>query len=405
MAAVLHEHASAAERDHDQARAEDLLKRLAVYDDGSRTGQWTAKATLSLSTSPEEATRTIARYSMGPDGARTLGEASALDPAAKEYILIPGSYLLVVEAPGRATVRYPLELTRGEELAVHLNLLAGPLVPEGFVHVPAGRFWFGTAAFEEMRAWQSAVPAHLRETGAFLIAREETTFGQWIAFVEALPAERRELFLPQVMSGHSGTLLLSPSGGGWELRLQPNQHTYVVRTGEPLRYLDREGAAAEMDWLRLPVSGVSWEQASAYVAWLSETGKVPLARMCREDEWERAARGADLRIYPHGDALRPEDANFDETYGRRERAFGPDEVGRHPAVRSPFGLDDMAGNVLELAASVRAEGAVVLRGGAYYFDRTSSQVTNRNAFSRGDRLPTVGFRVCADVPGGLAAGR
>ena len=50
--------------------------------------------------------------------------------------------------------------------------------------------------------------------------------------------------------------------------------------------------------------------------WLDRTGRVPGARVCEEREWERAARGADDRMYPHGDNLEPDDANFDETYGK-----------------------------------------------------------------------------------------
>ena len=75
---------------------------------------------------------------------------------------------------------------------------------------------------------------------------------------------------------------------------------------------------------------------------------MPGARLCTELEWERAARGADDRLFPHGDELDADDANFDVTYGRVDSAYGPDVVGSHPASRSPFGVDDLAGNVFEL---------------------------------------------------------
>jgi formylglycine-generating enzyme required for sulfatase activity len=145
------------------------------------------------------------------------------------------------------------------------------------------------------------------------------------------------------------------------------------------------------------VSGTSIDDARAYVAWLAASGRVPRARLCREVEWERAARGADGRPYPTGRALGRDRANFDETYGKAPGAFGPDEVGRRPAGASPFGVDDMAGNVWELTTSADAEGEVVAKGGSFYSDALSSHVANRELPEASFRDVTVGLRVCADL--------
>ena len=82
---------------------------------------------------------------------------------------------------------------------------------------------------------------------------------------------------------------------------------------------------------------------------------------------------------------------------RNDSAYGPDRVGLHPASRSPFDVDDLAGNVLELVASAHKQGEIVIRGGAYYFKPVNSRSTNRNLVPRTFRDVTTGIRVCASM--------
>jgi formylglycine-generating enzyme required for sulfatase activity len=128
--------------------------------------------------------------------------------------------------------------------------------------------------------------------------------------------------------------------------------------------------------------------------------------LCTDAEWERAARGADRRRDPHGDSLDGDgrdDTNRDETYDRVPEAFGPDEVGAHPASDSPFGLADLCGNVWEyvLDQSVVSLGGATLfrtRGGSWYQGALSSLATNRAATEPTLRSPLNGVRVCATAP-------
>ncbi|MEM9490645.1 MAG: SUMF1/EgtB/PvdO family nonheme iron enzyme, partial [Myxococcota bacterium] len=204
--------------------------------------------------------------------------------------------------------------------------------------------------------------------------------------------------LPRTGSEQRDRLALTRAGDVWTLEIAPTDHVYRARVGQPIVYQGRT-ARARQDWLRFPVTGITWGDGVAYAAWLDATGRVPGARMCREDEWERAARGADDRLFPSGDRLAADGANIDLTYGRVGSAFGPDEVGSYPDSRSPFGIEDAAGNVMEMVQSILAEDEMVIRGGAYSYAATMAQTPNRtHIIDTGYRSIHAGLRICADLP-------
>jgi formylglycine-generating enzyme required for sulfatase activity len=308
-----------------------------------------------------------------------------------------GSYHLRFTREGHAPVDLPLLLERGKTESVDLVLPSS--VPEGTVYIPPGCSLLGSADPEEVREFMHSAPLHPRcLSQGYFIGRTEVTVGEWLEYLEspaATEAERHLLATPRPST--AGALSLEPlPGGGWRFTLHPSGGPEVsARDGELLRYPGRRHRSAQ-DWRRFPLAGVSVDELAGFLAWLDRSGRLPGARLCSETEWTRAARGADDRRHPHGNRLQKDDANIDVTYDRQLNAFGPDEVGSHPASESPFGLQDLAGNAFEITqAPIPDLGDYVILGGAWYFERIGTFITNRQAFTSSARDVTVGVRLCA----------
>jgi len=159
-----------------------------------------------------------------------------------------------------------------------------------------------------------------------------------------------------------------------------------------------------------PVVNVSWEDARAYTAWLSEqTGK--RYRLPTDAEWEYAARGGTTTRYWWGGeagTARANCAGCDGLWDGERSA----PVGEFPP--NPFGLYDTAGNVWEwvadcyhdtFAKASAAGGALdkpgcgkrVIRGGAWSFPPQEMRSANRWRDFPSRQSDDTGFRVLREL--------
>ncbi|MFY9647012.1 MAG: SUMF1/EgtB/PvdO family nonheme iron enzyme [Terriglobales bacterium] len=121
---------------------------------------------------------------------------------------------------------------------------------------------------------------------------------------------------------------------------------------------DWQNGAYPAGWDNKPVTWVSLEDARAYAAW---AGK----RLPNEWEWQYAGQVSDGRLYPWGNTW---DASVVPAPEKDRTLRGPDPVDAHPGGASPFGVEDLVGNVWQWTNEFRDEHtrAGILRGGSYY---------------------------------------
>jgi formylglycine-generating enzyme required for sulfatase activity len=228
---------------------------------------------------------------------------------------------------------------------------------ESMVFIPAGEFYMGS---EE--ASNDAKPVRRIYLDSYYLDKYEVTFLQFYAFVD-LTGHRKER-----LAGY----LSSTVTEDMSLFIQPFN----------------------------PIVGVAWDDAVDYCRW---KGK----RLPTEAEWEKAARGTDQRKWPWGNEERSENANLLGDDGARYTS----SVNQSSRDVSPFGVHDMAGNVMEWVADWYSQDSYrllpsrnpvgvpdgdrrIIRGASWNDSIKRAQVSIRFKMFPEYRDVTIGFR-CA----------
>lgn len=269
-----------------------------------------------------------------------------------------------------------------------------PTFPTDFAHVPSGPFIYGPEeCCERLEQCPPLKPKKIVDLPEFWLAKKPVTYWQWLTFLEE--------------TGH-------PWIGTW-YRVVRGWRGVFLRAYAPTDSYPK----GHDDF---PMVDVTQGDAYAYCEWLS--GK--LQRQCTlptEEQWEKAGRGTDGRLYPWGnDRPRPDiqwQKKFPvgpETYfftlftrPRREWARAgwywrngcPLPVGSIPQNLSPYGCVDMSGNIWEWTSSLYNPALYnfhVVKGGSWGYSIHHTKLNVRSACSI--TIPSVdyhaqgtGFRV------------
>ena len=249
--------------------------------------------------------------------------------------------------------------------------------------VPAGAFSMGSPSSEIGRVSNEGPRHRVTISASFAVGKYEVTQLEFAKFVEAT-------------GHHTGGSCWTFENDKWK--------KHRGRTWRRPGY--RQGG-------REPVVCVSWQDATAYVRWLSrKTGE--RYRLLTEAEWEYAARAGTTGPFYFGSTISTNQANFN---GRHSYGFGRKGAYRERTVAvgsfsaNGFGLYDMHGNVWEwvedcMHASYHSApsdgrawlsggdcGTRVLRGGSWLTIPQYLRSASRRAASHGNRSDSGGFRV------------
>jgi eukaryotic-like serine/threonine-protein kinase len=235
-----------------------------------------------------------------------------------------GASFALVRAHKHAPASAPVALSMATPMAVEATPAA--TCPSGMVEIPGGKFFMGS---DDKAATYPERPAHQVALRPYCIDRFEVTVAAYKAKSDAGECKRASLT------------------NEWDGIDDHEREAF-----DPLcNARDPVGRANH------PINCVDWERADAYC-------EAEGARLPTEAEWEFAARGSDGRTYPWGDeAPSPERLNACDSecllFGKKNNVpfksmfDGDDEwpttapVGSFPRGASPFGVEDVAGNVWE----------------------------------------------------------
>ena len=290
------------------------------------------------------------------------------------HTLPQGSYVLTLKKPGYADTTYPVLISRLRDWdGGRVRLFRPEQIPAGMAYVPGGPALLGSGAG---RMGRRILPRFWADVPGFFVSQHHITQQEYCEFMNDIPRDEATARLPRTTEFNEPL---------WE----------APGDGEPFAFpdVDADGTRWEGSW---PIIGVSYTDAEAYLRWRSLRDGRTL-RLLAENEWSKAARGADGRRYPWGRIF---DATLCLMEDSDKECSQPKPVGTYPLDRSVYGVCDVAGSVREWVCGVDnvPSGFRLMRGGGFAMSVVQCDLSNRFWARPPDAASYLSFRVACDLP-------
>jgi serine/threonine-protein kinase len=359
-----------AEACEDRDEAKELYFRSLVeeYDDGRYADRLADTGELALRVPSDRETHLYRSRPVGP--LLELEEVEG-DWSGQPFEVPTGSYRVTVDYGEAMVVETPVEVDSHQCSLVEVSAPSPPVDGE-FCFIPGGRYTVGGDSLAP-----KSLPEQTVELEPFLMRQYPVTLEEYCEFLNDIAQEDFEL-----AKSHSPR---TPDGSVYYLDIDPEARHFGVPA------VDKDGHAWDPQW---PVTMVNLYDARAYTKWRSRRDGVDY-RLPSEHQWEVAARGVDRRIFPWGNGFDPTLCHMAESTAGRPM---PCPVGSYPYDRSPFGVCDMAGLVIEWTRTRSESGGLqfIQRGGSYGSPSNWCRAAARKNNEADMNFASFGFRFALD---------
>jgi formylglycine-generating enzyme required for sulfatase activity len=254
------------------------------------------------------------------------------------------------------------------------------------VAIPEGKYIAGSTPEERAASYDDYQAATTLDTARELkvFDREEDRHQEMLAAfkIDLMPVTQAQ-FAEFVSAGKASPPSIDEAA--WRA-----QGGHVSDPAELARFV-WHGPTPPNDRLDHPVVLVTWDEATRYCAWRGEL-RGELRRLPTAAEFEKASRGDGGVAYPWGNTFDAHKLNSAEG--------GPKDTvpaGTFTEGASPYGVLDMAGNVMQWTSSPGPDRSKLVKGSGWLDHAGQGRAASAMAIAPTTRAIDIGFR-CAGPP-------